>query len=91
MRLGAGPVGVAEIDSSIEVGVSKQKRARAVGQVNRDIRVLVLEVLKAWQQPLSAERRHHGELDGVGALLAHDRQGVALDCVQLLGHAAARL
>ncbi len=86
MRLGAGPVGIAKVDRGIEVGVGKQERAGAVGQVDRDVGVLVLEVLQARQQPLSSEGRHHGELDGVGTLLAHDRQCVTLDRVQLLGH-----
>ena len=79
----AGPVSITEIDGSIEVGICEQKRACAVGQVDRDIRVLLLEVLEPGQQPLRAEGGHHGQLDHVGALLAHDGQRVPFYSIQL--------
>ena len=41
--LGAGPVGVAEIDGGVQLGVGKQKRPGAVGQVDGDVRVQALE------------------------------------------------
>ncbi|MNN66421.1 hypothetical protein D3C81_1819970 [compost metagenome] len=83
------PIRVAEVDRGIEIRVGEQERACAVGQVDRHFRVLVLEILESWQQPLGAEGRHHGQFDYVGALLAHHGQGVALNCIKLSGDPAA--
>ena len=43
LPLFAGPVGVAEIDGGVQLGIGKQKRPGAVGQVDGDVRVQPLE------------------------------------------------
>ncbi|MNN25628.1 hypothetical protein D3C81_1391090 [compost metagenome] len=89
VRLRARPVGIAEIDGGIKGGVGEQERPGAVGQVDGDVGVALLEVLEPGKQPLGAKGRHHGKLDHIGALLAHHRQGVALNGIQLRGDLAA--
>lgn len=86
MGLGTRPVGVAEVNRGIEFGVGKQEWPSAVGQVDGHFRVLELEILEPWQQPLRAEGRDDCELDDVGALLAHYREGVALHRIELSRH-----
>ncbi|MNY34216.1 hypothetical protein D3C86_1685390 [compost metagenome] len=86
---GARPVSVAKIDRRVEVGVGKQEGSRSVGEVDRHFRVLLLEVLEPWQQPLSTKGRYYGQLDHVGALLAHHRQGVPFNRIELGGYPSA--
>ncbi|MCY1444342.1 hypothetical protein D9M71_608090 [compost metagenome] len=89
MGMSTGPIGITEIDGGIERGVGKQERPGAVGQVDRDFRMTLLKVLEPGQQPLGAKGRNHGELNDVGTLLAHHRQGIAFHRIQLRGYPAA--
>ena len=47
--LGAGPVAIAEVNGRIKLCISKQERPRAVGQVDRDLRMLAEKVTEPWQ------------------------------------------
>ncbi len=89
MRDGTRPVGVAEVQRGVELGVGEEERAGAVGQVDRDLRVQPLETLEPRQQPLGAEGRHHRQFDRAAALVPHHRQGVALHRVEAYRHPPA--
>ncbi|MNT40927.1 hypothetical protein D3C72_1772710 [compost metagenome] len=71
MRMGAGPVGIAEVDGGIKWGICKKEGSGAVGQVDGDFGVTLLEILESGQQPLSAEGGYYRQLDDIGALLTH--------------------
>ncbi|MCY1561667.1 hypothetical protein D9M68_989600 [compost metagenome] len=45
---GTGPVCITKIDGGIKLGVREEKGPCAVGQVDGDFRMLLLEILEAW-------------------------------------------